>query len=210
MRLLSRRKFLSFVPAAWPCLAQTPARKGRRMPELRVLTKLEQVGGLLVLSYGVDNQTNRDVYLLNRVHDQSLRTSPDLVYVEFNREQRLVSAYKKIPAIPPGLSPTMPAAPYVTPLRAGKRFMESIRIELPVREFSAYAPAPEKTRAAHYRGLIFTLGYYWSVPGMKERTLEIVPGVEAITTLAPPGTQLEFGETVSDVMQFDIPVMEPI
>lgn len=180
------------------------------MPELRLLTKLQQEGGFLVLSYGVDNQTNRDAYLLNRVPDQALRTSPDLVYIELKREQRLVSAYKKIPPIPPNMSPTMPVTPYVTPLRAGKRFMETIRIELPVREFSAYLPVPEKTRSAHYRGLVLTLGYYWAVAGMKERTQAIVPGVEVLIASPPPGTRLEFGELVSDIMQFDIPVMEPI
>lgn len=178
------------------------------MTELRLHTNLERAGDVLKLQYEVANQTTRDAYLLNRVHDQSLQTGPDLVYIEFNRERHLIRAYKKIPEIPAGVNPTMPISPYVTPLRAGRNFVETIRIALPIREFKAYTPVPEKGLIVSYSGLRFTLGYYWSAPGMTERAQQIVPGVEVLIPTPPPGTHIEFGEVSSGVMSFDIPVLE--
>jgi hypothetical protein len=209
MRLVSRRSLLALASAAASCVARSPT-PGRRMADLQLLAHLERAGDALLLHYSVENNAARDAYLLNRVHDQSLQTTSDFVYIDFDRERRLVSAYKKVPAIPAGMAPTMPAAPYVTPLRAGQRFSETLRIALPVHEYSAYAPLPENGQPASYRGLRFTLGYYWSLPGMKERTQQIIPGVEALVTTPPPGSPIEFGELQSDVMPSNIPVVETV
>jgi hypothetical protein len=184
--------------------------KERPVPELRLWTRLEPAGKVLVLHYGVENQTMRDAYLLNRVHDHSLRTNPDFVYIELDRARRIVRTCKDVPAIPAGMNPTMPAAPYVTPLRAGQNFTETIQIALPVREFSAYVSVPENGRTEQYGGLTFTLGYYWSLPGMKEHAQEIVPGVEVLIPTPPPGTRVEFGKLSSGVMLLDIPVFESV
>jgi hypothetical protein len=185
-----------------------PRKKEQSVTELLLQTRLELTPDALLLRYSVENRAARDAYLLNRVHDQSLATNPDLIYIELDRERRVVRTYKKVPNIPKGMSPTMPAAPYITPLRAGQSFDETVRIALPVREYSAYAPAPERGRTVVYAALTFALGYYWSVPGMKERTQEIIPGVEALIATPPPGLRIEFGELSSNVLQANLPVLE--
>ncbi len=179
------------------------------MADLQLHFRIQREADTLVLQYGVENPSQRDVYLLNRVHDQSLQTSPEMIYIELDRANRIVVAYKNIPEIPSGPPPTMPVAPYVTPVRAGARFAETVRIPLPVREFRAYTAVPEDGRPKTYAGLSFTLGYYWSVPGMQESTQQIVPGVEVIIPRNPPGTSLEFGTLTSGVQSLEIPVLEP-
>jgi hypothetical protein len=84
----------------------------------------------LVIRYGVDNLSTRELYLLNRVHDRAFEPQQALSYVELNAEHRLVHVYKDIPPIPEGRAPTMPYAPYVTPVASHKRFSEVIRITL--------------------------------------------------------------------------------
>ena len=191
------------------CAVQTSDTQERSVAELRLVTRLEREGQVLVLRYRVDNPGPRDAYLLNRVHDQSLQTNPNLVYIDFDRQRRIVNASKKIPAIPPGMNPTMPATPYVTPVRAGQSVEETVRIPLPVREFNAYTPVPEDGRTVSYAGLTFTVGYYWSVPGMKERSQPIIPGVEVLIPTPPPGTKIEFAE-LSSSTALEIPVLETV
>ena len=178
------------------------------MADMRLVAGVKREADALLLEYRVTNQAPRDAYLLNRVHDQAMRTSPDLIYLELDRSRRLVNAYKKIPVIPQGMRPTVPAAPYVTPLRAGTTLTETVRIPLPVREFTAYGRIPENGRLMSYRGLWFTLGFYWSVPGMRERQQQIIPGVEVVVPTPPPGVQLEFGGLTSDAISLEIPVLE--
>ena len=178
------------------------------MVELIFQAHLEVTGEHLLLHYSVQNRTERDAYLLNRVHDQSLQTNPNLVYIHLDRERRIVQASKKIPDIPPGMNPTMPAAPYVTALRSGQSMHETVQIPLPVREFSAYTALPEEGQTVTYRGLVFALGYYWSILGMKERTEQIIPGVEVLIPTPPPATHVEFGELKSDLMASDFKVLE--
>jgi hypothetical protein len=219
MRQYARTWLLVMVSAASACTAsacaaqtsdtQTSETQERSVAELRLSTRLEREGQVLVLRYRVDNPGPRDAYLLNRVHDQSLQTNPNLVYIDFDRQRRVVNAYKKIPGIPPGMNPTMPATPYVTPVRAGQAVEETVRIPLPVREFDAYAPVPEDGRTVSYAGLTFTVGYYWSVPGMKERSQQIIPGVEVLIPTPPPGTKIEFGE-LSSATALEIPVWETV
>jgi hypothetical protein len=207
MRLSSRRQFLTFA-AASVAAAQMPNKNEGHMPELRLQSRIERDASALVLHYSIENQTVRDAYLLNRVQDQSLQTTPDIIYIGFDRQRRLIRASKEVPGIPPGMSPTMPLSPYVTPLRAKQTFQEIVRISLPVREYKAYRDVPETGRIVPYVGLLFVMGFYWSVPGMKERTQQIIPGVEVLIPTPPPGAQIEFGELSSAVMALDFPVLE--
>jgi hypothetical protein len=188
--------------------AQTPRKREQSVAELLFKTRLDLEKDVLMLHYDVENRAARDAYLLNRVHDQSLHTTPDLIYIDLDRDRRIVRAYKRVPAIPKGMSPTMPATPYVTPLRAGQSFSETVRINLPVHEFSAYVAMPENGRTVAYTGLTLTLGYYWSMPGMKERTQNIIPGVEVLIPTPPPGVRVEFGELSSEVLRADFAVWE--
>jgi hypothetical protein len=206
MPVISRRWFIAMAATSIGA-AQIP-RKEVGMEELRMQTRLERVNDFLALHYEVESHSTRDAYLLNRINDLSLQTTPDLIYIELDHGRRLVRAYKKIPDIPPGMSPTMPIAPYVTPLRAGQKFNEVVRIRLPVREYLAYTAVPTEGRTVAYAGLTFTLGYYWSVPGMKERVQQIVPGVEVLIPTPPPAVHIEFADLSSHVMQLEFPVVE--
>ena len=178
------------------------------MSELRLQTRLEHAGNSIVVHYRVENNTPRDAYLLNRVSDASMRTRPDLIYIDLDHASRIVHTFKKIPDIPRGINVSMPTAPYVTPLRAGQTFEESVHIPLPIREFRAYTPIPQNGREVVYLGLTFTLGYYWTVPGMKEQTQQIIPGVDVTVPTPPPRAKIEFGQLSSAVMPADLQVVE--
>ena len=179
------------------------------MDDLRldILTTLED--GALVIRYGVDNLSARDLYLLNRVHDRALEPRQDLCYVELDTEHRLVHVYKDIPPIPHGRAPTMPYAPYVTPVRSHKRFGEVVRIAVPVHEQLAYDPVGLGGQPTTYSRLRFTIGYYWSVNGMQESERRTTGGNQYISPLPPPGTKLEFGKLQREV-ELSLPVVEPV
>jgi hypothetical protein len=131
--------------------------------------------GALLLRYGVQNRGARDVYLLNRLFSSSpRRMSPDIAYVEVDPQTQLVHVFKGIPQIPPGASgPPVPMAPYVTPVRAGADFAETVRIALPVRVYRAYGRSPRpgppnSERIAEYRGVDFKLAWYERGDGVVE------------------------------------------
>jgi hypothetical protein len=212
MVVLGRRGFINaFIASAIGLLSQCNRRDTVSMDQpLRLAIQCEIRANTLLVHYGVQNQANLDVYLLNRLHDLGYKISPDLAYVELDRQKRLVYIYKKVPDIPPGVSPTMPISPFVTPLRAGARFDEIVHISLPIHECHAYPkidPHQQQGRSAVYHGLYFALQYYWSVPGMKERN-DVVNGVPVIIPVSPPGTKLNPGILSSSVVSLDVPVIE--
>ena len=178
--------------------------------DLKLHTRIEVSEGVLLLHYRVENLAQRDVYLLNRVPNRALEANPDIVYVELLRDQKLVAVSKKIPAIPPGMNPTMPIAPYVTAVRAGESFTETVRLPLPVHEYREYEEVQETGHTATYRAIQFTLAYYWSVAGMQERKQQIVPGVEVLIPQPPPGTQISVQELQGPVQSVEIAVFEPV
>ena len=178
--------------------------------QLKFFSKVGIEDGKLVVQYGIDNQSSVDVYLLNRVQNRRLQISPDFAYIELQEQNRTVVVSKKIPEIPAGLNPTMPEAPYVTPVGAGKRFAETVHIEVPIHEYRAYDPRPVDSIHEHpatYTGVQIRIGYYWSVPGMKENR-QMVSGSEVILPKPPPGTRLQFNELSSVVMPLQIAVVE--
>lgn len=162
-----------------------------------VLTTLED--DALVIRYGVDNLSARDMYLLNRVHDRALEPHQELSYIELNSEHRLVHVYKDIPPIPEGRAPTMPYAPYVTPVRSHTRFGESIRIKLPVQEQLAYDPVRTGGQPTTYDRLKVTIGYYWSAQGMRESERVTTAGTHYISPIPTPGTKLELGKLQREI-----------
>jgi hypothetical protein len=175
-------------------------------PKFEVAAELRE--GRLLVKYSVLNPGPLAIYLLNRVPDVAMLTSPDLVYIQQRRDQKVLFLYKDIPPIPPGVSPTMPVAPYVTAVRSGERFEEVVRIDTPVREFSAYLPAPVGGDAVVYAGLQLELGYYSEVPGMQEREMQIVPGVKALIPSPPPGKSIELRKLTSPLVRLNVPVLE--
>ena len=175
---------------------------------LRFDVKAELRSGRLVITYSVQNAGPSAVYLLNRVPDISMQTSPDLIYVERRKDQKLVFAYKNIPAIPPGVSPPMPISPYVTVVRAGAHFEEIVNLATPVREFDAYLPPPITGQVVNYAGVQLEVGYYSEVPGLQESEIQVVPGVKALVTRLPPGKALDFRKLTSPIIPLVVPVLE--
>jgi hypothetical protein len=168
--------------------------------------------GKLVIQYTVRNRGHRDAYLLNRLHRASPpEMSSDIAYVELDRSQGVIEVSKRIADAPAtgGSGPPVPVAPYVTPVRAGQTFDETIRLALPVRIYREYgrspAPDPQRERVSEYRGVRLVLGYYWRDPGVTETSgivLEqpvLIPGSfprypemrwPAIPCAAPPSSTI--------------------
>lgn len=182
------------------------------MVQISIVTKAEMQGEHLLVSYGVENKANHDVYLLNRVHNKTGRLSPDFVYIELQNAKRNISVYKRIPDLPVSVQMATPESPYVTPARSGKRFAETIHIPVPVREYKAYDSRPADKFVEHpanYSSAQMTIGYYWSVAGMKEPK-DNVFGTEVILPEPPPHTVLEFGVLQGPAMPLPVPVLERV
>lgn len=167
----------------------------------------------LVLRYRVNNSGPVDAYLLNRLYRTSPEwsMSPDVVYVEFEREKEIVWLSKRLADLPSGVDITAPVAPFVTPVRAGSSFTEDVHVPLPVEEYWQYPPRGlgEATRERTYHGVYFTLGYYWRPDGTREETRDI-HGSAAVIPRTPPGVRLEFGRLESKTLPLALPVIEHV
>ena len=146
------------------------------MSDLAIGLRAELRDGRLVLRYSVRNDLGRDVYLENRLYTSSPRLlSPDIAYVELDVPDRLVRVYKGTPSQPPGRmsGPPVLISPYVTPVRAGTVYSETIRIPAPVRIFRAYGASPPvlmppEERINAFRGVSLDLAWYAREPGVIE------------------------------------------
>lgn len=166
----------------------------------------------LILTYEVENRAARDVYLLNRLYTLTPRFTfnRNLVYIYFMPETSTIWLNKKLPSIPLDRSLLTPFAPYVTPVRAGERFAERVEIPMPLEERKPYEPWPlpaAPAQAQTYRHLYFTVGYYWSVKGIREETRDI-GGAKALIPLVPAGRRLECGELSGPVHDLNVQVLK--
>lgn len=198
----------------WSCsgVGQPPAKNATVMTDsLELDAKIRIEGEALVLDYRVTNHAQRDVYLLNRL----FRSTPspefgtDVIYIELNAEHRAVWLSKRLAELPKGKSVTAPVAPFVTPVRAGASFHETVRVPLPVREYRQYdgpPPGSEPVRR-EYELAWFSLGYYWRVPGTEEKIID-VQGAPVVQPKAPWGAKAEFGELKSPSFRLRIPAEE--
>lgn len=183
------------------------------MNGLTLSTAFEVQPAHLVLRYEVTNHAARDAYLLNRLFRTTPQwnISPDVIYVHLEPETETVWLNKKLADIPSGVNVAAPVAPFVTPLRAGTLFRETVRVPLPVREYRQYSmgPPPDEKSATTrvYKYVYFTLGYYWRPEGTTEMT-QVVQGSEVVMPRTPPGKPLEFGRLVTERYRLDIPVIE--
>lgn len=181
---------------------------------LEMHARFEVAGEHLVLDYEVRNGTPRDAYLLNRLYRSTpaWQIGPDIVYVELVPGTKTVRLFKKLADLPKGVNVTSPVAPFVTPLRAGGTFHETVRVPLPIREYLEYSrrgprPAGEPGTAV-YENVTFTLGYYWKVDGTREETRQI-QGTEVVMPITPRGKRPEFGLLESGAVRLEVPVVPP-
>lgn len=166
----------------------------------------------LVLRYEVENRSARDVYLLDRIDrgDGPYTGSPDVIYVHLDRDARTVWLNKRIAPIPKGRHPTVPIAPFPSPLRAGATVREVVRVPLPVRELREYwsRPPGHELRPTEYREVYFSLQYYWRTEGMTEEVIDF-DGVKVVGTGGGrPLTDADFGLLESERVKLRIPVLE--
>ena len=181
---------------------------------LELHAHFEVAGQNLVLDYEVRNGTPRDVYLLNRLY-RSMPTwhlGPDVIYIELIPGTKTVRLFKKLADLPKGVNVTSPVAPFVTPLKAGGTFHETVRIPLPVREYLEYSRSgprpPAEAPTAVFERVTFTLGYYWKVEGTREEVRQI-QGTEVVMPIGPRDRRPEFGLLESGPVRLDVPVALP-
>lgn len=182
---------------------------------LELHARFEVADEQLVLDYEVRNGTPRDVYLLNRLYRSTpaWQMGPDLVYIELISGTKTVRLFKKLADLPKGVNVTSPVAPFVTPLRAGGTFHETVRVPLPIREYLEYSmrgPRPAgEPKIAVYQTVTFTLGYYWKVEGTREETRQI-QGTEVVMPIGPRDKRPEFGVLESGTVRLEVPVVLPL
>ena len=162
--------------------------------DIRLVAEVTLGRDRLVLAYEVENIGASDIYLLNKVY----RALPgpaidkDFAYVFLTQEGQLV-VEKDIPPVPPGLSPTSLAVPYMTVVRAGARFAETVELAVPVRQYIEYldnSPPgdPQSERIVQASGVVLALGYFVRPPGATER-FEQALGHQVVLFQNPPGAR---------------------
>jgi len=182
------------------------------MPEiLKLSTTFQLAKEELKLTYEVHNTTRRDAYLLNRLYLTlpAWKMTPDVIYIHFLPDSKTVWLNKRLADIPPGAKINSLVAPYVTPIRAGAKFKEEVKLPVPLCEYRQYggeirAPV-EQSPLDVYKEVYFSLGYYWRPAGTREEETE-VQGTPVIMPRTPQGLPLEFGLVDSDRQRLAIPV----
>lgn len=178
--------------------------------ELVLSATFKKMENELHVSYKVKNGGYRDVYLINRLYRTipELTISPDFIYIHLEKEARAVHLLKKLADLPKGKQVTSPVSPFVTPVRVGEDFSETVHIPLPIQEYREYlseAPGAE----AVYDSVDLTLGYYWRAEGTTEEIRKLGK-TEVVMPRTPPGVRPVFGTLQTKPEKIQLPVREPI
>jgi hypothetical protein len=161
----------------------------------------------LVIHYEVGNFSSRDVYLYT--HEVVSNEIVEAPGVEFDgdRENKTLWVYK-IPNVIVGALPYQPIRVLLTPVRPGKRFVDTVEVLLPAREFRHGEAPPE---ACHeqpglYHGLRFAIRYHRSNSLVREETQKI-GDVEVVQPIFPNEFYFDGGWLKSSTIALDIPVI---
>jgi len=125
------------------------------------LPTLELSSDALKLGYQVRNESPHRVFLVNRLprrSPQGLVIDPNLVYVHL-QPGPVLALSKRLLTAPENLDVEVPEVPYLTPVAAGERFAETLRIPLPVRPHDPYRPQPTVDTVVTVDRLAWLLGY---------------------------------------------------
>jgi hypothetical protein len=197
---------IAVVASYAACCVQPNNPKTKMSNSLQLAANFALSGHDLVLDYQVVNHDRRDVYLLNRL-SRSGRISPDVIYVHLDEATETILLSKKVADLPDGLSPTSPVAPFVSPVRAGAKFSEQVRVPVPVHCYHQYLSTDEsRGEMKRFRYVRFKLGYYWRPPGATERT-QSIGGVAVILPIF--AGRPEFGELETKRIAIEVPVIVP-
>jgi len=176
-------------------------------------------GQELVLQYRVVNEGHRDLYLVNRLYRTipEWELSPNVIYVHLDAEERTIWLNKKTADIPSNVLVNSPIAPFVTPVRTGEVFEETVRLPIPVKDYRQYGkhaggPSLQALKSEPveviYDRAYFTVGYFWRLNGTEEEVRD-VRGQDIVIPNAPREAGLpEFGELQSETWQLSVPVLE--
>ena len=107
--------------------------------DIQLSAEVSLAADRLVLSYRIENAGGADVYLVNKVYKAlpKAEIDKDFAYV-FLTEQGELAIEKDIPPVPQGLSPTSLVVPYMSVVRAGASFTETVELPVPVRQYIEY------------------------------------------------------------------------
>ena len=181
--------------------------------DIQLSAEVSLAADRLVLSYRVDNAGGADIYLdqqgLQGAAEgrdrQGLRLRlPDARTVELAIE-------KDIPPVPAGLSPTSLVVPYMTVVRAGASFAETVELAVPVRQYIEYLdntpPADPQQRArreCHRHGLF---GRLFRAAARRHRTLRASDSArKSCCSRIPPGARARHERLAVGPFTIEIPV----
>lgn len=149
----------------------------------------------LFLRYTVKNTEATTAYLLNVVDlpdDKGVpRVHKDNAYVYVGGADSEVHVQKDIPEIPRGAHPYEPVTPYMTALRPGASFEETVELRLPIRDTRPYRGGPPGD-AVMVSQVRFSLGYLRVPEGTRDWPLP-EGGAAAVQFETPPGTRPKAG-----------------
>jgi hypothetical protein len=179
--------------------------------DIQLSAELSLAADRLVLSYRVENTGRSDVYLVNKVYKAlpKAEINKDFAYVWLT-EQGGLYIEKDIPPVPQGLSPTSLVVPYMSVVRAGASFTETVELPIPVRQYIEYLdntpPAgPDKERVVTTNGVVFAIGYFVRPPGATER-FEHQLGEEVVLFQNPPSARARHEKLAVGPFAAEVPV----
>ena len=179
--------------------------------DIQLSAELSLAADRLVLSYRVENTGRSDVYLVNKVYKAlpKAEINKDFAYVWLT-EQGGLYIEKDIPPVPQGLSPTSLVVPYMSVVRAGASFTETVELPIPVRQYIEYLdntpPAdPDKERVVTTNGVVFSIGYFVRPPGATER-FEQQLGEEVVLFQNPPSARARHEKLAVGPFAAEVPV----
>jgi len=178
--------------------------------DIQLSAELSLAADRLVLSYRIENTSGSDIYLLSKVY-KALPTAAidkDFAYVWLT-EQGGLYIEKDIPPVPQGLSPTSLVVPYMSVVRAGASFAETVDLPVPVRQYIEYLdntpPDPQKDRVVTASGVVFSIGYFVRPPGATER-FEQQLGEEVVLFQNPSGARARHEKLAVGPFDIEVPV----
>jgi hypothetical protein len=180
--------------------------------DIQLSAEISLTDNRLVLTYRLDNGGGADIYILNKVYRSSPKATidKDYAYVFLTGDGRL-GIEKDIPPIPEGRSPTNLVVPYMSVVRAGASFSETVELPVPAAQYIEYSdntpPDPQKNRVVGARGVVFSLGYFVRPPGATER-FEQALGEEVVLFQNPPNARARHDKLVVGPFPIEAPVYE--
>lgn len=181
------------------------------MSDIEMKCEITLDGKDLYVDYEVANKGRFPIYLLNRLYSliPAIKIDPDIVYVHFNEDSKLIELAKVLPQLPNGYLVTSPYTPFVSAVASRTKFTERICAKLPLREFRQYAPELAGKEFEYidkvWERIQFRVGYFEGTAEVQEEIREIA-GEQVVFPKFPFGHKAVHGILESQVFEGKIPV----